>query len=79
MENQKKYWKSELELTSNNKTIENLKNNEFVDQLPTDPFLSDKNTLKQSGTNRRDFLKYLGFLVQFDHFFQKIKYFFLYH
>ena len=61
MENQKKYWKSELELNSNNKTIENLKNNEFVDQLPTDPFLSDKNTLQQSGTNRRDFLKYLGF------------------
>ena len=61
MENQKKYWKSELELTSNNKTIENLKNNEFVDQLPTDPFLHDKNALQQSQTNRRDFLKYLGF------------------
>ena len=61
MENQKKYWKSELELSSNNKTIENLKNNEFVDQLPTDPFLQDKNALQQSQTNRRDFLKYLGF------------------
>ena len=61
MENQKKYWKSELELSSNNKTIENLKNNEFVDQLPTDPFLHDKNALQQSQTNRRDFLKYLGF------------------
>ena len=61
MGNQKKYWKSEVELSSDNNTIDHLKNNEFIDQLPTDPFLSDKNKLEQSSTNRRDFLKYLGF------------------
>jgi molybdopterin-containing oxidoreductase family iron-sulfur binding subunit len=61
MGNQKKYWKSEIELSSDNNTLDHLKNNEFIDQLPTDPFLSDKNKLEQSSTNRRDFLKYLGF------------------
>ena len=61
MGTQKKYWKSEIELSSDNNTIDHLKNNEFIDQLPTDPFLSDKNKLEQSSTNRRDFLKYLGF------------------
>jgi len=61
MGNQKKYWKSELELSSNNSVVEDLRNNEFVDQLPVDDFLSDKQDLASSNTNRRDFLKYLGF------------------
>ena len=61
MGNKKKYWKSEVELSSDNNTTDHLKNNEFIDQLPADPFLSDKNRLEQSSTNRRDFLKYLGF------------------
>ena len=39
MGNQKKYWKSELELSSCDNTIDHLKNNEFIDQLPTDSFL----------------------------------------
>ena len=61
MGNRKKYWKSEAELSSDNKMITDLKNNEFAEQLPTDSFLEDKSSLKNSNTNRRDFLKYLGF------------------
>ena len=61
MGNHKKYWKSEVELSSDNDMITYLKNNEFADQLPTDLFVGDKNVLQNSNTNRRDFLKYLGF------------------
>ena len=58
--NIKKYWKSEIELTDSSK-VERLRNNEFVEKLPVDDILSDKNSLENSNTNRRDFLKYLGF------------------
>ena len=61
MGKEKKYWKSELELSSNSPVMEDLQNNEFVDQLPMNNFLSDKQGLGNSNTNRRDFLKYLGF------------------
>ena len=61
MGSHKKYWKSELELSSDNSIVENLKNNEFASELPVDNFLEDKNTLEETNTNRRDFLKYLGF------------------
>ena len=61
MGSHKKYWKSELELSSDNSIVENLKNNEFASELPIDNFLEDKNTLEETNTNRRDFLKYLGF------------------
>ena len=61
MGKEKKYWKSELELSSNSPVMEDLRNNEFVDQLPMNNFLSDKQGLGNSNTNRRDFLKYLGF------------------
>ena len=33
MGNHKKYWKSEVELSSDNKMISDLKNNEFIDEL----------------------------------------------
>ena len=58
--NIKKYWKSEIELTDSSK-VERLRNNKFVEKLPVDDILSDKNSLENSNTNRRDFLKYLGF------------------
>ena len=58
--NIKKYWKSEIELTDSSK-VETLRNNEFIEKLPVDDILSDKNSLENSNTNRRDFLKYLGF------------------
>ena len=61
MGSHKKYWKSELELSKDNSIVENLKNNEFAGELPVESFLEDKNTLQDTSTNRRDFLKYLGF------------------
>ena len=58
--NLKKYWKSEIELT-NSAQVDTLRKNEFVDSLPIDSLLEDDKSLKESSTNRRDFLKYLGF------------------
>jgi molybdopterin-containing oxidoreductase family iron-sulfur binding subunit len=61
MGNHKKYWKSELELSSDNSIVNELKNNEFVNELPVDALENNGNGLEDSSTNRRDFLKYLGF------------------
>jgi molybdopterin-containing oxidoreductase family iron-sulfur binding subunit len=61
MASNKKYWKSEAELNPNDSIVETLKQNEFVEQIPVDEFLGDKETLASSSTNRRDFLKYVGF------------------
>ena len=61
MASNKKYWKSVEELNDNSSIVETLRNNEFVDQIPTDEFLGDKNKLSSSSTTRRDFLKYVGF------------------
>ena len=58
----KKYWKSEIELTNNAK-LDALRENEFVDKLPLEGIIDDEKSLKDSSTNRRDFLKYLGFSV----------------
>jgi molybdopterin-containing oxidoreductase family iron-sulfur binding subunit len=61
MSSNKKYWKSVEELDESSSIVELLKQNEFVEQIPTDEFLGDKNTLESSSTSRRDFLKYVGF------------------
>ena len=61
MGNHKKYWKSELELINDSSIVDNLKNNEFVKELPLDAFQSNESGIENSNTNRRDFLKYLGF------------------
>ena len=61
MASNKKYWKSEAELNPNDSIVETLKQNEFTEQLPVDDFLGDKDGLEASSTNRRDFLKYVGF------------------
>jgi len=61
MSSNKKYWKSVEELNENSSIVETLKQNEFVEQIPTDEFLGDKDTLEGSSTTRRDFLKYVGF------------------
>tara|TARA_R110002049_G_scaffold150274_1_gene313433 strand:+ start:3127 stop:6375 length:3249 start_codon:yes stop_codon:yes gene_type:complete len=61
MSSNKKYWKSVEELNKNSSIVEALKQNEFVEQIPTDEFLGDKNTLEATSTTRRDFLKYVGF------------------
>lgn len=62
MSSNKKYWKSVAELDKNNSAeIEALQHKEFVQEIPVDEFLGDKNTLESSSTTRRDFLKYVGF------------------
>ncbi|OMP31349.1 TAT-variant-translocated molybdopterin oxidoreductase [Mangrovimonas sp. DI 80] len=61
MSSNKKYWKSVEELNENSSIVETLKQNEFVEEIPTDEFLGDKASLESSSTTRRDFLKYVGF------------------
>jgi molybdopterin-containing oxidoreductase family iron-sulfur binding subunit len=61
MSSNKKYWKSVEELNENSSIVETLRNNEFVEEIPTTDFLSDKESLSSSSTTRRDFLKYVGF------------------
>ncbi len=61
MSSNKKYWKSVEELNENSSIVETLRNNEFVEEIPTAEFLSDKESLSSSSTTRRDFLKYVGF------------------
>ena len=61
MASSKKYWKSVEELKENSSIVEKLRQTEFVEDLPTDQFLGDKESLESSSTSRRDFLKYVGF------------------
>ncbi len=61
MASNKKYWKNEAELNPNDSIVEALRQNEFVEEIPVDEFLGDKETLSATTTNRRDFLKYVGF------------------
>ncbi|MCO6148075.1 TAT-variant-translocated molybdopterin oxidoreductase [Flavobacterium sp. NRK1] len=61
MASNKKYWQSVEELNENSSIVETLRNNEFVEEIPTDEFLGDKEALGSSSTSRRDFLKYVGF------------------
>ena len=61
MASNKKYWKSVEELDKNSSIVETLQQNEFVEKIPTDEFLGDKEALESSSTTRRDFLKYVGF------------------
>ncbi len=61
MSSNKKYWKSVEELNENSSIVETLRNNEFVEEIPTSDFLSDADSLSSSSTTRRDFLKYVGF------------------
>ena len=58
----KKYWKGLEELNNSPEFVQNA-NNEFAEQVPVEKFLGDTNLAENSGTNRRDFLKFLGFSV----------------
>ena len=60
MSSNKKYWKSVGELKDSS-IVETLKQNEFVNEIPTEEFLGNKESLGSSSTTRRDFLKYVGF------------------
>ncbi len=62
MASNKKYWKSEAELNPDDSMVETLKHNEFAEEIPVNEgFLEDRESLSDSSTNRRDFLKYIGF------------------
>ena len=61
MSSKKVYWKSVDQLDKNNEVVQKLEQNEFVDQIPVNEFLGDEKTMGSSNTNRRDFLKYVGF------------------
>ncbi len=61
MSSNKKYWKSVEELDVNSSVVEALKQNEFVEEIPTDEFLGNKELLSGTTTSRRDFLKFVGF------------------
>lgn len=61
MSNTKKYWKGIEELQETPEFL-NHKQNEFAEELPVDKFLGD-DKLVNTNTNRRDFLKVLGFSV----------------
>ena len=61
MASNKKYWRSVEELDENSSIVDTLRQNEFVEEIPTDEFLGDKESLETSSTTRRDFLKYVGF------------------
>jgi molybdopterin-containing oxidoreductase family iron-sulfur binding subunit len=41
MSSNKKYWKSVEELNENSSIVEALRNNEFVEEIPTDEFLGN--------------------------------------
>jgi molybdopterin-containing oxidoreductase family iron-sulfur binding subunit len=57
----KKYWKSGEQLKDDSPIMNKLEQNEFTEEIPTDEFLGDKESLESSKTSRRDFLKYVGF------------------
>ena len=61
MSNSKKYWKGIEELQATPEFVK-LQQNEFAEDLPVDQFLGDERIV-DSSTNRRDFLKFLGFSV----------------
>lgn len=59
MSENKTYWKGYEELAQTPEFIQS-KNNEFVEELPIDGILGN-DSLVETKTNRRDFLKFLGF------------------
>ena len=61
MASNKKYWKSVEELKENSSIVKTLQQKEFVEEIPVDEFLGNKENLESSSTTRRDFLKYVGF------------------
>lgn len=61
MSSSKKYWQSVEELKETSSIVETHQQKEFVEEIPTDEFLGDKESLESSSTSRRDFLKYVGF------------------
>jgi molybdopterin-containing oxidoreductase family iron-sulfur binding subunit len=61
MSSNKIYWKSVEQLDQESEVVQKLEQNEFIEKIPVDEFLGDEEILGESRTNRRDFLKYVGF------------------
>ena len=61
MSNTKQYWNS-LEQLNNDAEFVAKANNEFAEDLPVDEFLGSE-SLSETNTSRRDFLKFVGFSV----------------
>ena len=59
-ESRKKYWKSEVELKPND-GLDKIRHDEFVEKLPIEENIFSNDSVNNADTNRRDFLKYLGF------------------
>jgi MoCo/4Fe-4S cofactor protein with predicted Tat translocation signal len=57
-----KFWKGLSEL-NNSENFQAAANKEFAEPVPVEEFLGDNNLNSDNGTNRRDFLKFLGFSV----------------
>lgn len=60
MSNKKIYWKGPEELTKDPNYMKTVAN-EFAEDLPMEEFLGDANSMANSSTSRRDFLKFAGF------------------
>jgi molybdopterin-containing oxidoreductase family iron-sulfur binding subunit len=60
MANETKYWKGLAQLNNEEKFVEKHQS-EFAEYIPVEEFISDSKTMESSSTNRRDFLKFLGF------------------
>ena len=60
MANDTKYWKGISQLTDETKFAEK-HSAEFAEYIPVEEFIGDKAKMETSSTNRRDFLKFLGF------------------
>ncbi|QLG46527.1 TAT-variant-translocated molybdopterin oxidoreductase [Costertonia aggregata] len=61
MAKNKTYWKNEAELKFQNPKAEQIRQNEFLEEIPVDEFIGNQENLSATSTNRRDFMKYLGF------------------
>ncbi len=61
MSSNKKYWKNPEELNGNSSVIEAIQKKEFTEDLPSKAELREEENADDSGTSRRDFLKYVGF------------------
>lgn len=60
MASTKKYWKG-IEQLEETAVAQRLAQNEFVEEIPVDEFLGNKENLETTSTTRRDFLKFMGF------------------
>ncbi len=60
MANDTKYWKG-LSQLNNEETFVAKNQSEFAEYIPVEEFIGNKASMETSSTNRRDFLKFLGF------------------